>query len=133
MKPEFSYSGSTRGFYATDVHTPEQIPNDAVPITEDYWQALLQGQSAGYMIAPNEDGYPVLVEYPPLSPEELAEQIRTERDRLLKASDWTQLPDIPQATKDLWVSYRQALRDVTAQESFPATVEWPTAPSQGGV
>ena len=61
--------------------------------------------------------------------DELSAQIRAERTALLIASDWTQLPDVPQSTKDLWAPYRQALRDVTAQSGFPETIEWPVAPS----
>ena len=53
---------------------------------------------------------------------------RAERDRRLTESDWTQLPDIPDATKLKWQAYRQALRDVTAQPGFPERIEWPVAP-----
>lgn len=53
---------------------------------------------------------------------------RLERDRLLKVSDWTQLPDIPEATRSKWQRYRQALRDVPAQPGFPEHIAWPTPP-----
>jgi hypothetical protein len=72
-----------------------------------------------------------IAEYiPPPQPttEQLAAIIRSQRDNLLLQSDWTQLPDVPQATRDAWASYRQALRDVTAQAGFPQTITWPTAP-----
>ena len=52
---------------------------------------------------------------------------RTSRDEKLKASDWTQVADSP-VDKDLWATYRQALRDVTAQAGFPWNVDWPTQP-----
>lgn len=51
------------------------------------------------------------------------------RHRLLLDSDWTQLPDVPLATKELWAAYRQALRDITDQPGYPMNVVWPTAPS----
>lgn len=54
--------------------------------------------------------------------------IREQRDDLLDQTDWTQLPDSP-VDKAVWAVYRQALRDVTAQESFPQSVVWPTAPA----
>ena len=57
-----------------------------------------------------------------------ADAVRNERARRLKASDWTQLPDIPPTTKALWEPYRQALRDVTQQPGFPHNVIWPTQP-----
>ena len=73
----------------------------------------------------------VIAEYvPPPQPttEQLAMGIRNQRNFLLLQSDWTQLPDVPQATKDLWATYRQALRDITAQDGFPKTVIFPTEP-----
>ncbi|MBI9080825.1 MAG: phage tail assembly chaperone [Pseudodesulfovibrio sp.] len=53
--------------------------------------------------------------------------IRAERDRLLLASDWTQLLDCPldEAGKTAWGEYRQGLRDVPQQAGFPGAVEWP--------
>lgn len=40
---------------------------------------------------------------------------RRDRDTLLKASDWTQISDVPMSTADRgeWKKYRQYLRDVT--------------------
>lgn len=57
-----------------------------------------------------------------------AESVRAERDRLLAASDWTQLPDVPEATRAVWAVYRQALRDIPQQEGFPHFVVWPSKP-----
>ena len=51
-----------------------------------------------------------------------------ERNSLLAASDWTQLPDVPEALRLSWVSYRQALRDITSQADFPHNVTWPSKP-----
>jgi len=67
--------------------------------------------------------------YVPPSNDVLAAEVRTKRDALLKDTDWTQLPDVPQETKDLWAPYRQALRDVTEQTGFPADVVWPVPPT----
>lgn len=53
--------------------------------------------------------------------------IRADRDRLLTASDWTQVADAP-VDAVAWATYRQSLRDVPAQAGFPFTVEWPTKP-----
>jgi hypothetical protein len=59
--------------------------------------------------------------------EEKAEQIRSERNSKLKDSDWTQLADST-ADKAAWATYRQALRDITGQQGFPWTVNWPETP-----
>lgn len=53
---------------------------------------------------------------------------RIQRNKLLVSTDWTQNADIPQATKDLWAPYRQALRDVPQQAGFPDNIVWPTPP-----
>ena len=65
----------------------------------------------------------------PVAEQEAAqwEVVRAERQRLLQASDWTQLPDVPIDTKEAWAAYRQALRDVTDQTD-PFNIVWPTAP-----
>ena len=54
--------------------------------------------------------------------------IRSERAHLLSRTDWTQLPDVPLATKVVWATYRQALRDITTQPD-PFSIVWPTPPS----
>jgi len=61
-----------------------------------------------------------------------ANQVRADRDLLLSASDWTQLPDalFTEAKVAEWRQYRQALRDITSQPGFPWTIQWPTAPSE---
>ncbi len=58
--------------------------------------------------------------------EELAAAARAQRDSLLASTDWTQLPDVPQATREAYAVYRQALRDVPEQEGFPTDINWPT-------
>ena len=57
------------------------------------------------------------------------DNLRRERNKLLVESDWTQLPDIPESTKNAWQSYRQALRDITNTYSSLNDVVWPTEPS----
>jgi len=58
-------------------------------------------------------------------PDNLADIVRAERDLLLQQSDWSQLPDVPQAVKDKWAVYRQKLRDLPLQKGFPIQVIWP--------
>jgi hypothetical protein len=56
------------------------------------------------------------------------ESVLLERSNLLKESDWTQLPDVPEATKLAWQPYRQALRDIPSQPGYPLDVVFPTPP-----
>lgn len=50
-----------------------------------------------------------------------AANIRASRDRLLAASDWTQLPDSPLSSekKAEWATYRTLLRNLPDTEGFP--------------
>lgn len=52
---------------------------------------------------------------------------RQERNTLLAASDWTQVADAP-VDQAAWATYRQELRDITSQETFPNEVTWPVPP-----
>lgn len=58
---------------------------------------------------------------------EQAKAMREQRGEKLKDSDWTQVADAP-VDKAVWATYRQALRDITAQSGFPWTITWPDAP-----
>ena len=79
----------------------------------------------------------------PLSVEQIAERtasrasaIRIQRDSLLKDCDWVVVKAVDQNAQDsfgiqipvVWLTYRQALRDITAQPGFPDTVTWPAKP-----
>lgn len=54
-------------------------------------------------------------------------EVRMQRNHLLFVCDWTQLPDAP-VDRATWATYRQALRDVTAQPGFPWSITWPDEP-----
>lgn len=62
---------------------------------------------------------------------ETADEARTKRDKLLSATDWTQVLDAPidSATREAYREYRQALRDLPEQDGFPGTITWPELPS----
>ena len=93
-------------------------PNDC----EEHGRAIYAQIKADGNIAP-------YVPPPPPTDEELAAAIRAERDALLAATDWTQLPDVPEETRALWADYRQALRDVPQQDGFPHDINWPEKPN----
>lgn len=124
------YSKTTGGFYDTAIHG-NNIPEDAVEITAEQHAALIEGQSQGKRIVADEAGHPVLADPPPPTDDDLAAAIRAERNMKIAACDWTALSDAPLTTteKTNWKAYRQALRDVTAQPTFPQSVEWPVAPA----
>lgn len=71
-----------------------------------------------------------IVAVPEPTDEEVAEQVRAERDRRIAETDWYMMPDYPADPETLEVvkSYRKALRDITLQSGFPRDVEWPVMP-----
>lgn len=89
--------------------------------------ALFQPLIAAWQVSADAEANYVDPE-PEITLEDKAKLARLDRDELLKACDWTQLPDIPEATHLLWQPYRQALRDITLQPGFPETIDWPVAP-----
>lgn len=56
------------------------------------------------------------------------QSIRAWRKRELTACDWTQLPDVDLPNKWDWAVYRQALRDLPAQNPDPKLIVFPVQP-----
>lgn len=56
-----------------------------------------------------------------------AKEVRKDRDDKLAETDWTQVSDAP-VNATAWSTYRQELRDITDQASFPYDINWPTQP-----
>jgi hypothetical protein len=120
------YSKSTKGFYTTEIHGTN-TPSDCVQITKELHADLLNDQSQGKQIVPDKNGYPITIVPPVVSP--TWDQIRSKRDALLKDSDWSVASDAtPKPSKEAWVIYRQALRDIPQTCSEVITIIWPVAP-----
>jgi len=64
---------------------------------------------------------------PPPLPAITWDNVRGGRDRLLAASDWTQVADAP-VDQQAWAVYRQALRDIPQDFASPDDVVWPEQP-----
>lgn len=71
-----------------------------------------------------------IVAVPEPTDEEVAEQVRAERDRRIAETDWYMMPDYPADPETLEVvkSYRKDLRDITLQSGFPRAFKWPVMP-----
>jgi hypothetical protein len=105
------------------VEIDEDLPFTASPDDcEEHGRAIFAAAVAGE--------YGPVAEFVPYVPtqEEKAATIHAERDALLAATDWTQLPDVPEAIREAYAVYRQALRDIPQQVGFPDVVEWPVKP-----
>jgi hypothetical protein len=101
----------------------EELPFTASPDDcEAHGRAMFAAAVAGE--------YGAVADFVPYVPtqEEKAAAIRAERDALLAATDWTQLPDVPEAIREAYAVYRQGLRDVPQQSGFPDVFEWPIKP-----
>lgn len=57
------------------------------------------------------------------------EQLRMQRNKKLRKSDWTQNRDVVLSNDSEWATYRQALRDITNTYQNVDDVVWPTEPS----
>lgn len=104
-----SGSGEILAHYPTDLYPDiDSIPTPNIEITFDEWQTAI---GSLHIVT---DG--VLTPYTPTDEEEL-NSIRRVRDRLLSDSDWVVLPYSPitGSKLDEWITYRQALRDITSQ------------------
>ncbi|MEI7376140.1 tail fiber assembly protein [Dickeya chrysanthemi] len=123
------YSKSTSGFYSDEINGVN-IPDDAIEISDDYYQYLLDQQVRGNVIIFDESTKkPIAVTPVPLSDTQLAEDARRQRDNLLTASDWTQVSDAP-VDQQAWRTYREILRQVPEQAGFPLNIAWPSQPEK---
>jgi len=75
------------------------------------------------------NGEPRVVAPLPPTVEVLMSGIRSERQRRLAFSDWTQMPDSPLTAEERaeWAAYRQALRDFPGG-CDPVSPVWPAPP-----
>ena len=63
-----------------------------------------------------------------LTAEQKLNEVRIERDKFLKMSDWTQSRDITLSNDADWKTYRQSLRDITKTYKTLDDVKWPEKP-----
>ena len=133
------YSSNPRGFYDSRMHG-DNIPEGAKEITEELRWALLDGQSQGKIIREDADGYPVLIEPPPLTPEEVAAIERNWRDAKLATTDGDvtrHRDELEEGTSTTLTAeqytalqvYRRQLRDWPENGEFPLIDHRPVAPS----
>lgn len=82
--------------------------------------------------------YKKLIKFQEIAWEKYVQQawikLRKERNRRLQESDWTQLEDakksMSEEVAEIWVLYRQYLRDLPNNTLDPFNPVWPTTPHQ---
>lgn len=124
------YSASAQGFFTSEVNG-ENIPSDCVEITEEYKAYLLSSESSAKKIAPDESGYPVIVDAV-LSDENRVMIERAWRDSELIQAD-VELNKVQDAdpkaigTVAQWRQYRKELRAYPESEGFSSGIR-PVSP-----
>ena len=104
----FNETGDYTGFYTKEIHG-DNIPTPNVELTEAQWKEAITGR---YKLV---DGVHT---HNPFTQEQLDVKelsiARSNRNNLLKESDWTQLPNNPLTAEkqEEWNVYRQKLRDI---------------------
>jgi len=102
---------------AYDVYPVRAVP---APAVDSKTHRVVQS------VAPSGDGWTQTWTVQELSQTQAEDNVRAHRNRLLSDTDWTALSDNVMTPE--MATYRQALRDITAQEGFPYSVTWPTKP-----
>jgi len=129
------YDGSLRSEYEAGIGWPEDAKEYPVGV---FHETVLY-RPIDKILAPDADGNPVLIDRPDPTTEELAAQARAVRDAKLDETGWMIERHHEQLaaniattlTEEQYVAllgYRQALRDVPAQPSFPQEIIWPVKP-----
>ena len=102
------------------------IPADAVAVSAEEHQEMMAQVGDGANIAWR-SGRPVAVSQQTDDPSHAIALRRRQRDRLLAASDWTQLPDAPLDRQQVAeaAAWRRALRDMDFEvDDVPAAPSW---------
>lgn len=128
------YSPSMNGFYSPDING-DNIPDDSVKITDVEWFELLDGQSKGKVITADENGNPILKDYPKPTSDELKAIAELEKIRLLSVATTVISPlqdaaDLGIATEQetaslkIWKTYRVMINRVDTGNPV-----WPVPPN----
>lgn len=119
------YSKSTRGFYDDGIYAANQIPADAVVVSDESYQTLLAAQANGNIIQADASGNPQLVEAtpPPANPVHEAQAALRESDiTIMRCYEHGVV--VPAE----WATYRAALRAIvsgTSTQALPAAPGYP--------
>lgn len=138
MEEQYFYSPSRNGFYFLSLkpdyeNSEKGWPEDAVAISERWYQYLISGSSARIVVA-NEYGQPVLADPPQATEEELIAQAENQKAALMLSANNAIAPlqdavDLGEATEDeqkrllSWKKYRVLLSRIKPEDA--PEIEWP--------
>ncbi|HBA9795737.1 TPA: tail fiber assembly protein [Escherichia coli] len=133
------YSSSENSFYDDSLRSDYDIngtwPDDVLEISERWYRYLLDKQSEGKTINPNEYGQPVVTEPELPTREELTKQAERQKSKLLAEAESIILPleravklsmatDAEREMLELWARYSVHVSRVNTEKP-----EWPDKPS----
>ena len=106
------YSKSTNGFYLKEVHG-ESTPIDAVEISDDLYQNLLNAQSVGKTITSDKNGFPILIETHQNHSFYIS-QCKKDAKKLLESTDYAMLSDNVSLISNIneFIDFRKVVRDL---------------------
>ncbi len=132
------------GFLDSSVHGEIGSPGCTIPpgakeITEEQHAELVAAQSNGKLIVPDPDGYPLAIDPPPPTADEMAATERVWRDQCLSETDGVVTRHRDELEEGLETTltpaqytelqaYRRALRNWPEAGEFPLIEHRPTAP-----
>lgn len=127
------FNSITNGFYDSNI---SEIPENSIEITTDCHKNLLELQSAGYVIRPDEHGNPVATK-PVLTAEEIIAKNQLQKQKLLETANkkieiLQDIIDLEMSVSDeadqlkLWKRYRVLLTRVDVNS---ADVDFPLPPN----
>ncbi|MFQ1004728.1 tail fiber assembly protein [Gilliamella sp. CG13] len=127
------YNATNNGFYVNEIN---EIPSESVEITAELHAELMQKQSEGFTIKPDENGAPVAVK-PTLNTDEIRAVNKARKSQLISYAsqqlsilqdvvEFSEATDNDIAQLIEWRRYRVALSKIDADVGHE--IEWPEQP-----
>lgn len=111
------------GFFDSTFCEP---PEDAVAITDEFHQQLLEGQANGGVIYTDDKGEPYVAASKGPSEEEQLARCSAYAGKMLAATDWSMLPDCNLANKEEFAKFRKEMRALRSSPEVSAV--WSAMP-----
>lgn len=131
------YSKTTGSTYLDSLHST--MPGDVVPMTEERYLEVFANRPLGKACGHDDEGLPILIDPPALTPFQRAEQERGWRDEQINAILWlrerhrdqldlNQLPTLTSEQFNELLTYIRNLRDWPQSSEFPSAEARPVEP-----
>jgi hypothetical protein len=105
----YNNNGNYTSLRTTDLWPEDTMPENSLELTKEQWQEATVNKCKIV------DGlHTVITDTQEEIEQKAFASLRSQRNKLLRESDWTQMPDSPltDAQKQAWAIYRQSLRDL---------------------